>query len=249
MASASNSLIILKSVDSTNNYAMGMIREGIAIHGNAVFTYEQTLGKGRMGKVWNAEKGKNILLSIILSPKNLTIHQQFELSVAVSLACLDVFKKYAGDETKIKWPNDIFWNARKAGGILIENVIKGNKWQWAVSGIGLNINQTTFNVQGIFPPVSLKQITGKENDIVALAGELYQNVMLRYEALLNKEFKKMLDEYNQYLFGLNIPVKLKKANAVFETTIKSVSPLGKLIVFDTIEREFDFDEIVWVRNT
>ena len=66
MASASNSLIILNSVDSTNNYAMGIIRDGLAVHGKGVCTYEQTQGKGRMGKVWNAEKGKNIMLSIIL---------------------------------------------------------------------------------------------------------------------------------------------------------------------------------------
>jgi BirA family biotin operon repressor/biotin-[acetyl-CoA-carboxylase] ligase len=248
MHSSANSFTILASVDSTNNYAMGMIRDGLAVHGNACFTYEQTQGKGRRGKTWNAEKGKNIMLSIIIAPETLTIYQQFQLSVAVSLGCIDLIKIYAGDETKIKWPNDIFWNDRKAGGILIENVIKGNVWQWAVVGIGLNINQTEFNIDTVFKPVSLKQITGKEFDVVELAKELYEKVMKRYEELQNNGFERMLTEYNQSLFGLDQKVKLKRDTTVFETTVKGVSPQGKLITADTIEREFDFNEVSWLRE-
>lgn len=248
MHPAPNSVVILTSVDSTNNYAMGMIRDGVAKHGGAWFSYEQTHGKGRRGKVWNAEKGKNIILSIAVNTRFLTVYQHFFLSVAVSLGCIDFFTKYAGDETKIKWPNDIFWNDRKAGGILIENVIKGNAWQWAVIGIGFNINQTEFNLDSIHKPVSLKQITGKNFDIIQLANELYEAIMRRYDELQNKGYEKMLEEYNQYLFGLRKTVKLKKDNAVFETTIKGVSPQGKLITADTIEREFGFDEVEWLKG-
>ncbi|MEJ7820957.1 MAG: biotin--[acetyl-CoA-carboxylase] ligase, partial [Chitinophagaceae bacterium] len=176
MLPVANPLTILTSVDSTNNYAMGMVRDGLAKHGEAWFSYEQTHGKGRRGKMWKAEKGKNIILTIVVSTRFLTVYQQFYLSVAVSLACLEFYKKYAGDETKIKWPNDIFWNDRKAGGILIENVVKGNDWQWAIIGIGININQTEFSVDGVFVPVSLKQITGREYDVIALANELYEMV-------------------------------------------------------------------------
>ena len=247
MHSAANSFTILASVDSTNNYAMAKIRDGVAKHGDAWFTHEQTHGKGRRGKAWKGEKGKNILLSISVATGFLTLYQQFYLSMAVSLGCMDLFKKYAGDETKIKWPNDIFWNDRKAGGILIENIIKGNVWQWAVIGVGININQTTFDLETTFPPVSLKQITGKDFDVVELAKELHTAVMNRYEELKKDGFEKMLIEYNQYLFSLNKKVKLKKSNAVFETVVKGVSQDGKLITVDTMERQFDFDEVVWVK--
>ena len=71
-------------------------------------------------------------------------HRQFQLSVAVALGCFDLFQKYAVSKSFIKWPNDIFINDSKAGGILIENVIKGKIWQWAVIGMGLNINQQNF---------------------------------------------------------------------------------------------------------
>ncbi|MEO5783007.1 MAG: biotin--[acetyl-CoA-carboxylase] ligase [Ginsengibacter sp.] len=248
MHSAANSFTILTSVDSTNNYAMAQVRDGIAKHGDAWFTYEQTHGKGRRGKVWKVEKGKNILLSISVATGFLTLYQQFYLSVAVALGCIDLFKKYAGDETKIKWPNDIFWNDRKAGGILIENILKGNDWQWAVIGVGINVNQTYFNLHTAFPPVSLKQITGKEYDIVELGKELHKTILKRYKELQKQGIEKMLIEYNQYLFGLGKKVKLKKGNMVFETTVKAVSQHGQLITNDTLERHFDFDEVVWLRD-
>ena len=247
MLQVTNPLIILISVDSTNNYAMGMVRDGLAKHGEAWFSYEQTHGKGRRGKMWKAEKGKNVILTIVVTTRFLTVYQQFYLSVAVSLACLEFYKKYAGDETKIKWPNDIFWNDRKAGGILIENVVKGNDWQWAIIGIGININQTEFSVDGVFVPVSLKQITGREYDVIALANELYEMVMKKYDALKNNQFDKMLIEYNQILFGLNKKVKLKKDNIIFETTVKGVTPHGKLITYSSMEKQFDFDEVEWLR--
>ena len=245
MPAATNSFEILTSVDSTNNYAMALIRKGSVKHGQAWFSYEQTVGKGRRGKIWKTEKGKNIILSIAVSTGFLTVCQQFHLSIAVSLGCIDFFKKYAGDKSSIKWPNDIFWNDRKAGGVLIENVIKGSKWQWSVIGIGMNVNQTEFNLAAAFKPVSLKQITGKDFDIIDLAKELHGSVLARYEQLRNKGSEKMLAEYNQNLFGLGKKVKLKKENAIFEATIKGVTPQGKLITVDTMERKFDFDEVEW----
>ncbi len=135
MHAASNSFTILNRVDSTNNYAMGMIRDGIAKHGDAWFSYDQTHGKGRRGKTWKADKGKNIILSIAVNTSLLDVSRPFFISIAATLGSIDLFKKYAGDETAIKWPNDIFWNDRKAGGILIENSIQGSKWQWSVIGV------------------------------------------------------------------------------------------------------------------
>ena len=71
--------------------------------------------------------------------------------------------------------------------------------------------------------------------------------MKRYEDLQNNGFVRMLTEYNQHLFGLGEKVKLKKDNIVFETIVKGVSKQGKLITADTTEREFDFDEVEWLR--
>ena len=113
--------IILPSVDSTNNYAMAQSRAGLAMHGTAYLAMEQTNGKGQRGKSWTSKPGENIMLSVVLEPKGLTIGNQFILSASVALACYDFLKKYTDPEmTRIKWPNDLYWQDRKAGGVLVE---------------------------------------------------------------------------------------------------------------------------------
>lgn len=115
--------IELLSVDSTNNYAFGMIQAKLAAQGTAVFAHEQTKGKGQRGKTWISEKGANIMLSVVLEPSFLQLHQQFYLSAAMALAGYDFLKKYVPENIFIKWPNDLYWNDKKAGGILIETKI------------------------------------------------------------------------------------------------------------------------------
>ncbi len=233
---------IIERVDSTNNYAMRKVYARQAKDGDAWFAMEQTNGKGRQGKHWEANKGENIVLSIVVCPFYLHVYEQFQLSVAVSLACYDLYKKYDKNNTRIKWPNDLFWNDRKAGGILIENVIKGNIWQWAVIGIGINVNQTVFSFNKV-QPVSLKQITGETFNPVESGKELYEYVMQRLNDLKANQFKNMMHEYNSVLYKKDKKVRLKMQNIVFETTITGVSPLGKLQTYDSMERDFDFDEV------
>ena len=120
-------LIILPVIDSTNNYAMGQATAGKAGHGTVYFTLEQTAGKGQRGKTWLATPGENIMMSVVIEPHPLKTSQQFLLSAAIALGCYDFFKNYAGDETSIKWPNDIYWRDRKAAGILIESRVKSRE--------------------------------------------------------------------------------------------------------------------------
>ncbi len=161
MPSDTGSFVILDSVDSTNNYAMGIVHSGTAAHGNAYFALEQTEGRGRRGKAWKSTKGENIILSIVGDTSFLMVQHRFNLIAAVSLGCMDLLKLYVKENIKIKWPNDLFHNDTKAGGILIENVIKGKVWQWAVIGIGINVNQTEFSPDIAYHSISLKQINGK----------------------------------------------------------------------------------------
>jgi BirA family biotin operon repressor/biotin-[acetyl-CoA-carboxylase] ligase len=161
----------LDTIDSTNSYAMQKVQEKLAEHGTVYFAQHQTSGKGTRGKGWEAKSGENITISMVIDVKFLAIHQQFFFSAAIALAVFDFFFKYAGEGCSIKWPNDIYFNDSKAAGILIENSIQGNQWQWAIVGIGININQTDF---GNDAPnaISLAQITGAQFDIITLAKEL-----------------------------------------------------------------------------
>jgi BirA family biotin operon repressor/biotin-[acetyl-CoA-carboxylase] ligase len=107
----------LQSVDSTNNYARKLIHDKLAQHGMAIFSHEQVAGKGQRGKIWFSEKDANILLSILLKPGPLQLSQQFRLSACMAVTVYDFFQKYAGEATAIKWPNDLYWQDRKAGDI------------------------------------------------------------------------------------------------------------------------------------
>ncbi len=238
--------IELQLVDSTNNYAFAQAHAGLALSGTVFFAKEQTRGKGQREKIWNSEKGANIILSILMNPKDLKIHQQFHLSACIAVSVYNFFSKYTGDETKIKWPNDIYWRDRKTGGILIENSISSSgKWQWAVIGIGININQTKF-AENIANPVSLKQITGKTFDPVALAKELCLFIDEGYKKLLKDGLQPILDIYNMGLYKKNQMVKFKKENRLFEACVKEVSSTGQLITFHAAEERFDFGEVEWI---
>ncbi|MFM1795270.1 MAG: hypothetical protein RL642_1655, partial [Bacteroidota bacterium] len=191
--------IILPTIDSTNNYAKALIRDGLAKNGMVVFADEQTHGRGQKNNTWVSEKGVNIMMTAIVDTRELSTQNQFPLSCAIAVACSDFFSLHAGDETCIKWPNDLYWRDRKAGGILIENVIKGSIWEYAIIGIGININQVVFT-QMKNTPVSLKQITGKTFDSRLMAKELCKFLNQRFTELLAGHFDRLLNLYNQRLF-------------------------------------------------
>jgi BirA family biotin operon repressor/biotin-[acetyl-CoA-carboxylase] ligase len=235
----------LTVVESTNIYAMELLQANLAVHGTAIFAHHQTAGKGQRGKNWVDEPGSNIALSVITDCNFLSLTKQFQLSVMVAVACHDLFSKYAGDETFVKWPNDIYWRDRKAGGILIENLVRGDKWQASVIGIGMNINQVVFDAS-LKNPVSLKQITGKDFESVSLARELCECIEHRYQQLLNGDFTTLLSTYNDHLFKRGQEVRLKKGAAAFSCIIDRVNENGGLEVSGGMKESFQFGEVEWV---
>lgn len=223
---------------------MGQVHEGLATHGAVYITEVQTAGKGQRHKSWVANPGENITMSCVFEPEGPNITRPFLLSATVALACLDFFNDFTNGDVSIKWPNDIYWRDRKAGGILIENVYRANQWQFAIAGIGLNINQTNFSPD-LPNPVSLKQITGRHHDRIALAKELCSRLQHRYSQFLDVN-SRLLPEYNGKLYRLGEKVRLKKDNAVFETEITGTTALGQLLTKDAMERQFEFGEVEWV---
>ena len=243
------SFIELQSVDSTNNYARRLVHEGVAEHGMVIFAHEQIAGKGQRSKTWLSEKGANIIMTVICKPNPLKVSDQFQLSMMTAVTAQNFLAEYTEESVYIKWPNDLYYKDRKAGGILIESVIGQQSavsaWQWAIIGIGININQTTFPSE-LPNPVSLKQITGKDFDTVLLAKELCNCLEKYFQQLITGNFESIFSQYNSCLYKKDKKVKLKKGNRVFEVTIKNVSPSGKLIVQHGIEEELDFGDVEWV---
>lgn len=239
-----HSFIELESVDSTNNYAMALATTGKATHGTLVFAHDQWAGKGQRGRTWNSSPGANIILSAVLEPLA-PLQAAFGLSVAVALACRDFFLAHAGSDVTIKWPNDIYWNDRKAGGILIENHLQGEHWAYAIAGIGININQVEFPSTAR-NPVSLGQITGRTYDTIGLARNLGGYLDERYAQWEGGGAPGLLRDYNNVLFRRGQEVRLRKDNAVFTTRIEGVSAQGKLLTTDVLDRAFGFGEVEWL---
>lgn len=251
--------IELQSVDSTNNYALAQVHAGLAQHGAVFFAHEQVEGKGQRGKSWTSGKDTSVILTIVVNPQSLLLSQQFQLSACVAISIYEFFSRYAGDATSIKWPNDLYWQDRKAGGVLIESIVgsretedrssvighQSSHWQWAAAGIGININQTSFPEQ-LKNPVSLKQITGKEFKPVEMAKDICLIVDRNLKTLLTYGFKDIYTFYNNHLYKKNEPVKLKKDNRVFDALIRGVSETGALMASHATEEEFDFGEVEWL---
>ena len=246
--------IELRSVDSTNNYALDLTRaknlterQAELLHGTTVFAHEQWQGKGQRGKSWAAAPGENLHMSVIIAPQPRQLQQQFTLSAVIALAVRQFFAEKSSSDIFIKWPNDIYFQDRKAGGILIENVISGAEWKWAVIGIGLNVNQTVFDPD-LPNPVSLKQITGKDYVCLELAKELSAKVFERIEKCKSQitDCRLQVADYNAHLYKRGEKVRLKKDSRVFEAVIKEVTPTGQLLVEHGTEERFDFGEMIWL---
>ena len=203
-------LIELSSVDSTNIYAMKQIQEQIAVSGSCYRTDFQTHGKGQHGRVWESSKGENLLCSYVLELKTLKMEQnwgpmdQIGLSAAVALGAQAFFAAFAGDETRIKKPNDIYWRDRKAGGILIENILRGESWAWTVIGIGFNMNQTKFSSDA-HNPVSLKQITGKQWEISSMQKSLTKALDHSIGLWLENGEEETLKAFEKQIIEIPVP--------------------------------------------
>ena len=140
-----NSVIHLTSVDSTNKYAATLLRKENIPEGTVILADVQTHGKGQGGNTWLSDKDLNLLFSLILKPDFLPAYKQFYLSMSIASGIHDCMADL-GIRSWIKWPNDILIQDKKVAGILIENTIQFQNIQTSIVGIGLNVNQVTFQV-------------------------------------------------------------------------------------------------------
>lgn len=127
----------LKTVDSTNDYAKRLIREGR--HVDVVFAEEQTQGKGRRGRAWQSPYAANLYLSFVW-PVSYGMRQLEGLSLVVGLAVQRCISELGWADVGLKWPNDVLSNDKKIAGILLELVGDLADQSHVVIGIGINVN-------------------------------------------------------------------------------------------------------------
>ena len=129
-------LIELSSIDSTNSEAKRIIASGKA-SSSIIFAHAQTAGRGRYGREWKSGKG-NLYMSILL-PLECELSKAAELSFVIGLATYKIVSSLVKNvQIKLKWPNDIFINNDKVGGILLESITHADQ-TWIILGLGLNL--------------------------------------------------------------------------------------------------------------
>ncbi|MCJ8315281.1 MAG: biotin--[acetyl-CoA-carboxylase] ligase [Saccharospirillaceae bacterium] len=137
---------------------------------NALITEHQSSGRGRRGKVWVSPIAKNIYMSLCTSSEELT-PAHGSLSIQTGLAVAGVLKQYIPN-IQLKWPNDLWVNQHKIGGILVDVKVQANGDFKIVFGLGLNVNVLTALEKVDQPWTSICQLLGQEINRNILAAQL-----------------------------------------------------------------------------
>ncbi len=220
-------IIQLECVDSTNNYAMGLIDGNKAQHGMTITAVSQTNGKGQRGRVWVDAPGNSLSMSVILTPVH-SLAEQFLFNALVAVAIANVLRKLDNAlQVEIKWPNDIIVNDKKAGGVLIENVLRGSAWANSIIGFGLNVNQSQFPAELPFA-TSLNICCGKNFEITDLAVAIRDEIMVMTAAV--KPEQEIMQAFNAHLYKRGRTQAFSDKNGRWTATILHALPDGTLQV-------------------
>jgi len=197
----------IEEVDSTNTALKTLSQQGDLPEGFCLTTDYQTSGRGQYGKQWDAEKGKNLLMSVFLRPDFLPAGESYRLTMSVCLALLDLGRHF-GAETQIKWPNDWLIGGKKLAGVLAESTLKGSKMENCIVGIGINVERQNFkHPQAVSMEDAMR--TKLDRDVVfkVLVEELNQRYLDLKHGLGDLQHR----EFNQSLYGRNEFVDVMQA--------------------------------------
>ncbi|MFN8491131.1 MAG: biotin--[acetyl-CoA-carboxylase] ligase [Caldilineaceae bacterium] len=209
--------------------------------GAIVVAEEQTAGRGRLERRWEAPLGEAVLVSMILKQpfpiEPLTL--PLLAGVATADALLQAVPGLAG-QVGLKWPNDVLLGntihqAQKVAGILLESTLQGGEIQHVILGIGINVNQTVATLPPVPPtaptPTSLRLFTGQILDRTAILIALCQSL----GQWLTASSQQLTATWRSRLWTLGQAVNVHEAgesNRVFQGRAVDVTPEGSLIVED-----------------
>jgi BirA family biotin operon repressor/biotin-[acetyl-CoA-carboxylase] ligase len=213
-----------RQLPTTMETARELANKGAA-EGTVVIAGTQTAGKGRIGRSWLSPQG-SLAMSIVLRPamKNLP-----QLVMIASLAVVRAIKQVTGLEAHIKWPNDIMLNGKKVCGILIENEVKGGNVNFAVIGIGINVNFNPMNLPEIADiATSLFHELGTELSYAELSAKLLSELEQLYldaqaGVPIHTEWQENMETLGRY-------VKVDTGKTMEQGKAEAVTEKGNLIL-------------------
>lgn len=220
-------LIYLPIVDSTNQEIKRIA--SLHPHGTVIVAEHQTSGKGRLGRAWASPKGTGLWLSILLKPE-IAPNQISGITLVCGLGVCKAIRKYTELNALIKWPNDIIIDNKKICGILTEMTAEADRINYAVTGIGINVNTTEFDNEIKHKATSLSI----EANTVINRAELFKEIMFSLEKEFDHYFSNpdgaVSEEYTSLCATINREVTVKRGNSTFKGKAIGVESTGDLII-------------------
>lgn len=237
-------LVYVPQCHSTNTLAIELSQKAGTVEGSLIITDHQTAGRGQRGNSWEAAQGENLTFSLILKPDFLHAQNQFQLNQAFSLGIVDYVKGRLHQEVKVKWPNDVLVEEKKVCGILFENQVSGNELRFAIVGIGLNVNQESFQhpkARSLYFFSRYKYNLQQELEL------LLQHLEVRYLMLKQGHYETLKKEYLDHLYRIGEIHRFGSQDAEFDGTISGVDDVGRLrIEVDGVEQVFGAKQVAFL---
>jgi BirA family biotin operon repressor/biotin-[acetyl-CoA-carboxylase] ligase len=237
--------IEINRLDSTNSYAQSLLRDGICDKYVVIWAKEQVQGRGQRENVWWSKKNESLTFTLILSELSIPIFDNFLLTIISSLAINKTLSNL-GIESKIKWPNDLFINGKKAGGILIENSIRANSIVSSLIGVGINVNQLEMP-DDLYFATSLALETGRQFDLSDILNQIMDSILYYFQQIANRT--KLIDLYYFELYAFREKRNYSDVNGAFVGEIIGIENDGRLQVVDEngILKVYFFKEIELIK--
>ena len=219
-----------REIDSTNLWIKRLAKEG-APEGTLALAEFQSAGRGRLGRSWEVPEGTSVMMSILLRPK---FEPQYApmLTLVMGMAVAKAVKKL-GFDVSIKWPNDVVVSHKKICGILTEMGVRDGKIDYAVIGVGINVNIKEFPEEMADKATSLYLESGKEFDrsqIPGLVMEAFEKYYEKFAATC--DLSGLKEEYESILANYNQPVRVL-AKEPYEGVARGITDGGELLVEKT----------------
>ena len=219
-----------RETDSTNLWIKRLAKEG-ASEGTLALAEFQSAGRGRLGRSWEVPEGTSVMMSILLRPK---FEPQYAptLTLVMGMAVAKAVKSL-GFDVSIKWPNDVVVSHKKICGILTEMGVRDGKIDYAVIGVGINVNIKEFPEEMADKATSLYLESGKEFDrsqIPGLVMEAFEEYYEKFAATC--DLSGLKEEYESILANYNQPVRVL-AKEPYEGVARGITDGGELLVEKT----------------
>ncbi len=227
------SLVVLDEVDSTNDEAARQLSAGRPTL-FAVLARRQTRGRGRFGRVWHSDSSANLYASFAFRPR-VAPERMPTFTLWMGLNVCELLAKFAGVTPGIKWPNDILFDGRKAGGMLTEARVDSDQIRDLIFGLGLNVNSPASGWPADLArrAVALAEITGAPLDLNRLAAALIGRVLLAYETFAEGEhLKTFADLWHRYDVLRGRPITLLEGGRRHQGIVTGVDDEGALLLRD-----------------